>query len=208
MRGEFKLPPMKAEHKVAMATAAVLSMLGAGSLLALPSKPKSEAAHAVAASDEIIIPVSGVSTDKLSDTWGSPRAGGRAHQGIDIFAAQGTPVKATAAGKIAKLYLSKRGGITIYQTSEDGAFVFYYAHLNGYAPNLKVGLPVAQGQVIGYVGQTGNAPVPHLHFEIQAASAGRQWWKGVAMNPYPLLKAGKVEVAAVPAPVSLAGAVP
>lgn len=185
---------MNAEHKVAMATAAMLSLLGVGSLMALPkAATKSQAVQTVGVSETLIIPVKGVTADKLTDSWGSPRSGGRQHHGIDIFAAQGTEVKATAPGKIVKLYLSKRGGITIYQASEDGALVFYYAHLNGYASDLKVGMPVARGQVIGYVGQTGNAPVPHLHFEVLTANAERQWWKGEPMNPYPLLKAGKVE---------------
>ena len=175
-----------------MATAAVLSLLGAGSLMALPAE-KPQAAQSVSVSEELIIPVKGVRASELADTWGSPRSGGRQHHGIDIFAAQGTEVKATAPGKIVKLYLSKRGGITIYQASSDGALVFYYAHLNGYASDLKEGMTVERGQVIGYVGQTGNAPVPHLHFEVQTANAERQWWKGEAMNPYPLLKAGKVE---------------
>ena len=71
--------------------------------------------------------------------------------------------------------------------------IFYYAHLNRYAAGLTPGTEVVQGQTIGYVGQTGNAPVPHLHFEIQAQTAGRKWWRGIAMNPYPVLKAGTLE---------------
>ena len=195
---------MKAEHIVATATAALLGLMGAGSLMALPAG-KPQAAQSVSVSEELIIPVAGVRAAELADSWGQPRSGGRQHHGIDSFAAQGTEVKATAPGKIVKLYLSKRGGITIYQASSDGAFIFYYAHLNGYASDLKEGMTVEQGRVIGYVGQTGNAPVPHLHFEVQTANAAGDWSKGEAMNPYPLLKAGKVEIAAA---ASMTGAAP
>ena len=196
---------MKAEYRVAAATALFLVGLGAGSILSLGHQSVSEPVTVIkldqrfrparAMSAELIVPVEGVSRSNLTDSWGAPRDGGRSHKGIDIMASKGTPVRATSAGKIMKLFESARGGTTIYQADLQGRFVFYYAHLDRYANGLKVGQRVAQGETIGYVGQTGNAPVPHLHFEIQAQNSSKQWWRGTALNPYPVLKAGRLDVA-------------
>ncbi|MBI1214006.1 MAG: peptidoglycan DD-metalloendopeptidase family protein [Alphaproteobacteria bacterium] len=137
---------------------------------------------------ELIIPVDGVTESQLVDTWGAARSHGRKHEGIDIMARLGTPVRATAEGTIAKFFKSKRGGITIYEFDEAGRAIFYYAHLSAYAAGLKEGDHVLQGQLIAYVGSTGNATTPHLHFEILRASAAHQWWRGKALNPYLPLK--------------------
>ena len=210
---------MKVEHKVAALIGSCLVVLGARSLFtdgsdvgswrdqvltlklleASPPKPLASLAPQTSRKSDailanLIVPVEGVSRSRLNDTWGAPRDGGRTHKGIDIMADTGTPVRAAAAGKIIKLIESAKGGTTVYQTDENGRYIFYYAHLNGYAENLHVGQRVRQGELIAYVGETGNAPVPHLHFEIQTQSSGRKWWRGVAMNPYPVLKAGHVEV--------------
>jgi murein DD-endopeptidase MepM/ murein hydrolase activator NlpD len=139
---------------------------------------------------QLIIPVDGVALADLRDSWHAPRADGRLHEGVDIMAPLGTPVRASMAGRIAKLFVSKRGGNTIYEFDPSGRLIFYYAHLNGYAPNLTQGDAVVQGQLIGYVGKTGNATVTHLHFEIQHTDAGHHWWRGAAFNPYLALKAG------------------
>jgi murein DD-endopeptidase MepM/ murein hydrolase activator NlpD len=145
----------------------------------------------------LAIPVDGVSTDQLIDTWGAARSAGRVHQGVDIMAPAGVLVRAAAPGVVVKLFVSARGGITLYQASEDNRHIFYYAHLQGYAPGVKEGDRLARGQVIGYVGKTGNAPVPHLHFEIQRASADGKWWRGAAINPYPALLAGRIDSAEI-----------
>lgn len=139
----------------------------------------------------LIIPVQGVTRRNLSDTWGDARSEGRAHQGIDILARAGTPVLAVADGRIVKFFDSVRGGVTIYQFDQSGRFVYYYAHLNARAAGLLEGDQVRQGQVIGYVGMTGNAPVPHLHFEIQRLTPAQRWWEADSMNPYPLLLTGQ-----------------
>ncbi len=138
----------------------------------------------------LIIPVEGVQRRNLSDTWGDARSEGRQHEGIDIMAPQGTPVFAAADGRIVKFFDSVRGGTTIYQFDSSERFVYYYAHLSRRAATLHEGDEVRQGDVIAYVGMTGNAPVPHLHFEIQRLTPARNWWQADSMNPYPNLISG------------------
>ena len=139
---------------------------------------------------ELIIPVAGVRPDQLLDTFDDARSEGRVHDAIDIMAPAGTPVLAAAAGKIVKLFQSERGGTTIYQLSADEKTIYYYAHLQGYANGLAEGNVVRQGDVIAYVGDTGNAGVGnyHLHFSISAVSDPKRYWEGTAINPYPLLR--------------------
>jgi murein DD-endopeptidase MepM/ murein hydrolase activator NlpD len=140
----------------------------------------------------LAIPVIGVGADQLQDTFDDARSAGRRHDAIDIMAPEGTPVIAAADGTIEKLFNSARGGITIYERSPDGNWVYYYAHLSAYAPGLTEGQQVKRGQVIARVGHTGDASAagPHLHFAINRMAAGERWWNGTAINPYPLL-AGK-----------------
>jgi murein DD-endopeptidase MepM/ murein hydrolase activator NlpD len=139
---------------------------------------------------ELIIPVAGVRPEQLLDTFDDARSEGRVHDAIDIMAPAGTPVLAAAAGKIVKLFQSERGGMTIYQLSADEKTIYYYAHLQGYANGLAEGNVVRQGDVIAYVGDTGNAGVGnyHLHFSIAAVSDPKRYWEGTAINPYPLLR--------------------
>jgi peptidoglycan LD-endopeptidase LytH len=139
----------------------------------------------------LIVPVRGLAAADLSDTWGAARGEGRQHEGIDIMAPQGAPVLAAADGEIVRFWNSERGGVTVYQADDSGQLVYYYAHLSAYADNLKEGDRVRQGDVIGYVGATGNATTPHLHFEIQRTSDARRWWNGRAVNPYPYLTSGE-----------------
>jgi murein DD-endopeptidase MepM/ murein hydrolase activator NlpD len=139
----------------------------------------------------LIIPVEGVVRRDLHDTWGEARSEGRAHEGIDIMAPQGARVRAVASGRIVKFFDSVRGGVTIYQFDQSERFVYYYAHLSARAAGLLEGDEVSQGEIIGYVGMSGNAPVPHLHFEIQRLGPEKRWWVADAMNPYPLLLTGQ-----------------
>lgn len=143
-----------------------------------------------AASARLIVPVEGLTRANLSDTWGQSRSEGRTHEGIDIMAPEGTRVLAAADGRIVKFFNSVRGGVTIYQFDESERFVYYYAHLRSRAPGLAEGDQVRQGEGIGYVGRTGNAPVAHLHFEIQRLGPRRQWWVADSLNPFPYLVAG------------------
>jgi murein DD-endopeptidase MepM/ murein hydrolase activator NlpD len=137
----------------------------------------------------LIIPVAGVRPDQLIDTFDDARSEGRVHDAIDIMAAAETPVLAAADGKILKLFNSERGGTTIYQLNANGDLVFYYAHLARYADGLVEGNTVKQGEVIAYVGDTGNAGPGnyHLHFSIAAVSDPKRYWDGTNINPYPLL---------------------
>jgi murein DD-endopeptidase MepM/ murein hydrolase activator NlpD len=141
----------------------------------------------------LAIPVPGVKREALTDTYSAARAGGRVHDAIDIMAARGTPVLAAAPGTLEKLFFSHGGGgITAYVRSVDGAWMYYYAHLDGYAPGLHEGQTMNQGDAIGRVGSTGDASpdAPHLHFAVYRMAPGQRWWQGSAVNPYPLL-AGK-----------------
>ena len=139
----------------------------------------------------LAIPVVGVKPVELVDTYTQARAGGRrVHDAIDIMADAGTPVVAAAPGRVEKLYFSKGGGgVTAYIRSPDGRWSYYYAHLRNYAPELREGQDIRQGDVIGNVGSTGNASPdgPHLHFAIHKMAGGERWWQGVPINPYPLL---------------------
>lgn len=138
---------------------------------------------------KLIIPVVGVKPDQLIDTFADARSEGRVHDAIDIPAPAGTPVVAVADGEIIKLFQSERGGTTIYQLSSDRSLVFYYAHLQRYADGLAAGMFVKQGDVIGYVGDTGNAGAGnfHLHFSISIVADPNRYWEGSNINPYPLL---------------------
>lgn len=125
-------------------------------------------------------PVDGVTA--FSDTWGAPRSGGRTHQGVDMLAVRGTPAVAIEAGTVARLRSGGLGGITVWLRGDSGDS-FYYAHLDGWAPGLSRGKRLAGGEVLGFVGTTGNAPasIPHLHFEHHPGGGG-------AVNPYPLVR--------------------
>jgi murein DD-endopeptidase MepM/ murein hydrolase activator NlpD len=139
---------------------------------------------------KLIIPVAGVRPDQLLDTFSDARSEGRVHDAIDIPAPAGTPVLAAADGEIVKLFQSERGGTTVYQLSTDKKLVYYYAHLQRYADGLAVGKLVRQGEVIAYVGDTGNAGAGnyHLHFSIAAINDPKRYWEGTNINPYPLLR--------------------
>ena len=137
----------------------------------------------------VLLPVLGISPNELQDTYTQARSGGRVHNAIDIPAPRGTAVIAAVDGTIRKLFTSRAGGLTIYQFDVNEERVYYYAHLDRYAPGIYEGLFVKAGTVIGYVGITGNAPpdTPHLHFAIEVLSPTKEWWKGEPVNPYPLL---------------------
>ena len=139
---------------------------------------------------KLIIPVAGVRPDQLLDTFTDARSEGRVHDAIDIPAPAGTPVLAASDGEIIKLFQSERGGTTIYQLSTDPKVMFYYAHLQRYADGLAAGKLVKQGEVIGYVGDTGNAGAGnfHLHFSISIVADPKRYWEGTNVNPYPLLR--------------------
>ena len=144
-----------------------------------------------ALSAELIIPVPGVKASELRDTFHEPRGGGtRIHEALDILAPRGTPVLSASAGRVLKLHNSKDGGLMVYAADASDRFVLLYAHLDHYADGMQDGLPLRQGEVIGYVGTTGNAPpnTPHLHFAIAHPTDVKLWWTGEAIDPRPLLQ--------------------
>ena len=138
----------------------------------------------------LLLPVQGITAAQLQDTFTDARSGGRVHDAIDIMAPAGTPVLAVADGTVEKLFDSKLGGTTLYQFNPQRTLAYYYAHLQGYAPGIAEKQSLKRGQVLGYVGATGNADpaAPHLHFAIFGLGPEQQWWKGTAINPYPQLR--------------------
>lgn len=137
----------------------------------------------------LVLPVAGVKAAQLSDTFDDKRGSDRIHEALDIMAPRGTPVLAASDGRVEKLFASKQGGLTLYQFDPTRTFAYYYAHLDRYAPGVAEGESVQRGEVIGYVGSTGNADpsAPHLHFAIFLLGPDKRWWEGTPINPYPLL---------------------
>ena len=145
---------------------------------------------AALASRSLEIPVEGVKPDQLVRSFEDRRSGTRSHEAIDILAPRNTPVRAVEDGKIARLFESKAGGTTIYQFDPTEQFCYYYAHLERYADGLDEGDTVKKGQIIGYVGTSGNAPknTPHLHFAIFRLTTEKRWWEGTPIDPYDILR--------------------
>ena len=133
---------------------------------------------------DLVIPVEGIEASRIVSNFDDNR-GGRLHEALDILAPRGTRVLAADDGRIAKLFTSVRGGLTIYQFDPTERFTYYYAHLDGYAPDLIEGQIVRRGQTIGFVGTSGNAPpgTPHLHFAIFRLGPDKRWWEGDALDP-------------------------
>ena len=133
------------------------------------------------------VPIDGANVDTWKGGFDERRSGGsRGHEAVDILSPRNTPIHAVAAGSIAKIFESKAGGHTVYQFDADGRLCYYYAHLEHYADGLHEGQPIQQGDVIGYVGTSGNAPpnTPHLHFAVFELGPEKQWWKGTPLDPY------------------------
>jgi peptidoglycan LD-endopeptidase LytH len=138
----------------------------------------------------LAVPVKGVDPDDLQDTFDDKRGEGRRHEALDILAARNTPVLAVEDGTIARLFTSKAGGLTVYQFDPSSTYAYYYAHLERYASGLTDGDRVRRGQVLGYVGTSGNAPpdTPHLHFAIFKLTDKKQWWQGTPIDPFAVLR--------------------
>jgi murein DD-endopeptidase MepM/ murein hydrolase activator NlpD len=136
---------------------------------------------------DLLFPVAPFDRRTLQDTFGDARGATR-HEAIDIPAPRGTPVAAVAEGPVAKLFNSVRGGLTVYQFDRDQVYCYYYAHLDRYADGLAEGQLLKRGDLVGYVGTSGNAPrdTPHLHFAIFKLGEEKRWWEGVPVNPFPV----------------------
>lgn len=173
---------------------AVVGGASAGSeagAVAAPARGVAGGQGGAQAGGPLLLPVDGVASAQLIDTFNQTRDGGeRVHDAIDIMAPRGTGVRSAAPGTVERLFLSEAGGNTVYVRSADKRRIFYYAHLDQYAPGLVEGQTLAKGQRLGTVGSTGNADpaAPHLHFAILQSQPQAEWWEPTtAINPYPLL---------------------
>jgi len=139
----------------------------------------------------LVLPVAGIHTDQLTDSFDEPRDGSRRHHAIDILAARGTPVLAADDGHVLRVSWNSAGGNTVYATDAESRVVYYYAHLDHYHEPLSPGMPLTKGDTIGFVGTTGNAPkdIPHLHFQIMRMPRDGKYWNGEAINPFSILRA-------------------
>lgn len=164
------------------------------------SAPRAEApagdGAGLLAQRDLIVPVEGIAPSSLVDTYEQSR-GSRPHEALDILAPRGTRVLAVDDGTLVKLFTSKPGGLTVYQFDPSGRLAYYYAHLDRYSDGLREGMPLHRGDLIGYVGSTGNASpeAPHLHFAVFVLGPEKQWWKGEAINPYAALRQAQAVVA-------------
>lgn len=149
----------------------------------------SEEGAALLASRPLAFPVEGIDPARISDNYAQGR-GNRSHEAIDIMAPRGARVVAVDDGKLVKLFNSVPGGLTVYQFDPQNQLTYYYAHLDRYADGVKEGMVLKRGDLIGYVGSTGNASpaAPHLHFAVFRLGPERQWWKGTPVNPYTALR--------------------
>ncbi len=170
-------PDVTTKEPAAAVPAAPVSPTEAGEIVALRGR-------------DLKLPVDGIDRKDLRNTFAESR-GSRTHEALDILAPRGTKVRAAEDGRIQKLFTSKAGGLTIYEFDPTQTFAYYYAHLDRYESGLQEGQMVKRGDVIGYVGSTGNASpdAPHLHFAIFRLGPEKQWWKGEAINPYLVLSA-------------------
>ena len=160
----------------------------------VPSPAPVTSVPAGAPASALLMPVQGVQPSELVDTFNQTRGGTRIHEALDIMAPRGREVVAVADGKVVKLFNSKQGGLTVYQFDLSERYAYYYAHLDRYAAGLTEGKTLKRGELIGYVGSTGNAnpDAPHLHFAIFELGPEKRWWEGRPINPYPLLRGAAV----------------
>jgi peptidoglycan LD-endopeptidase LytH len=189
--------PRETETREAIAdhAAIVVDSMGKAPLAPRPASAPAEPAGSVATPGELAelmatleMPVQGITRSELRDTYAEPR-GDHLHEALDIHAARGTPVLSASDGRLLKLFNSKAGGLMVYATDVSERFILLYGHLDRYAEGLGNGMRLERGQIIGYVGTTGNAPpgTPHLHFGILRGQPKHSWSRGVPVNPYPLL---------------------
>jgi murein DD-endopeptidase MepM/ murein hydrolase activator NlpD len=146
--------------------------------------------HSYLELEMLMVPVAGVRPSQVPDSYNDARQGGRVHHAVDILAPRGTPVLSADDGRVLRMRRNTLGGITIYAIDPADRFVYYYAHLERYARNLAEGQTVSKGEVLGYVGTTGDAPAntPHLHFQLMRRPNAARWWDGEPIDPKPYLQ--------------------
>jgi murein DD-endopeptidase MepM/ murein hydrolase activator NlpD len=156
-----------------------------------PDRTNAAADVALLRSRQLMVPVSGIEASRIPDSFHSARDGSRVHRAVDIMAPRGTPVLAADTGTVLRISSNRLGGLTVYAVDPDRRLVYYYAHLDHYADSLRAGMSLAKGQVIGYVGTTGNAPpdTPHLHFQVMRMDDPKHYWEGTPLDPRPYFAA-------------------
>ncbi len=174
---------------VVVATDVAPAKAPAQAIVPVKTSVESEKPPAALSRRKLAFPVKGFNPANLRDNFDEGR-GKRKHEALDIMAPRGAQVVAVDDGRVAKLFRSAAGGITVYQFDRDEKYIYYYAHLDSYAQGLAEGMMLKRGDLVGFVGSTGNAPphAPHLHFTIFELGEDKKWWKGRAVNPYTLLK--------------------
>jgi murein DD-endopeptidase MepM/ murein hydrolase activator NlpD len=190
--GELHVPPNDTTSATTPSAAPTATESAPAPDASAPAQASSSPADAQAAGSSgegLLIPVAGVRPEQLQDTYTQSRNEGRTHNAIDIMAARNTPVVAAANGTVIKLFQSERGGITLYQLGTDNRTVYYYAHLERYADGLAENRFMRRGELLGYVGDSGNAGRDncHLHFSVWTITDPKRFWDGENINPYPLL---------------------
>lgn len=170
-----KVPPTSPNADTSSSSPSSSSSSGASSSSSSSSSSSTEPTRAS------VFPVQGPCW--FTDTWHAPRSGGRRHVGVDIIAPTGKAIYAVTDGMITRQWFDKPGslgGNALRLTADDDTY-FHYAHLSEFAPGIDLGSEVVAGQIIGYVGSTGNSSTPHLHFEYHPHG-------GTAVNPYAMVK--------------------
>ena len=154
---------------------------------ATPRPPEHDALLAALYERGLLVPVQGVAASQIPDTFNDARDGARVHNAEDILAKRGTPVLAADDGSVIHVGKNTLGGKVVWTTDPSHKFAFYYAHLERYAKGLRDGQSISRGDVLGYVGTTGNAPknVPHLHFQLLRIVKGVRYSEGPPVNPLP-----------------------
>ena len=143
-----------------------------------------------AAELHLAMPLAGVDPKTLTDTFNDARTGHK-HEALDIMAPRGTPVLAVAEGNVAKLFNSKQGGLTVYQFDNSQQYAFYYAHSTATRPDLKEGMLLRKGDTLGLCRARPamrRQDAPHLHFAVFQLGPEKNWWKGTALDPLPMLR--------------------
>jgi len=174
---------MNARSSVSCSLAVVASLVAGCSLV----RGRGPTLDSALRARQLMVPVAGVSPDHVSDTFRAARGRGRIHGAVDIPAPRGTPVLSADDGRVLRLRRNRKGGLTIYATDEREEFIYYYAHLDAYCRGLAKGTHLVRGQVIGFVGTTGDADrrEPHLHFQVMVRPSDGRWWGGDAIDPRP-----------------------
>ena len=176
------------------ATAAAL-LIASSACIRAPY-PSAGSAPAANGSDEaylrsrsLMVPVTGVKASRVPDTFHAKRSRSRIHRATDIMAPRGTQVLSADDGTVISLRDNAFGGITVYASDPAERLVYYYAHLDHYRDGLRAGAKLAKGEVIGYVGTSGNAPKdsPHLHFQVMRRDPGKGYWDGTPLDARPFL---------------------